>query len=163
MILIKILIHFHNFRGKRILISILQTFFSVPTVTIWLFVFILFSRKGPLGGLDLMFTPTVMIIGQVILILPILIGLTISALSGVDRTIMDTARSMGASSWQTMLAIIREARFEVMAAVILGFGRAISGGGLALVAGGNIRGFTRVLTTGISMETSKGEIELALE
>ena len=156
------LIHFHNFRGKRILISIIQTFYSVPTVTIGLFVFILFSRKGPLGGLDLMFTPTVMIIGQVILILPILIGLTISALSGVDRTIMDTARSMGASSWQTMLAIIREARFAVMAAVILGFGRAISEVGLALMVGGNIRGFTRVLTTAISLETSKGDIELSL-
>ena len=156
------LIHFHNFRGKRILISIIQTFYSVPTVTIGLFVFILFSRSGPLGGLNLMFTPTVMIIGQVILILPILIGLTISALSGVDRTIMDTARSMGASGWQTMLAIIREARFAVMAAVILAFGRAISEVGLALMVGGNIRGFTRVLTTAISLETSKGDIELSL-
>ena len=156
------LIHFHNFRGKRVLISLIQTFYSIPTVTVGLLVFILFSRKGPLGGLDLMFTPTVMVIGQVILILPILLGLTISALSGVDRTITDTARSMGASSWQTAVTIIREARFAVMAALILAFGRAISEVGLAMMVGGNIKGFTRVLTTAISLETSKGDIELSL-
>ena len=156
------LIHFHNFRGKRVLISLIQTFYSIPTVTVGLLVFILFSRKGPLGGLDLMFTPTVMVIGQVILILPILLGLTISALSGVDRTITDTARSMGASSWQTAVTIIREARFAVMAALILAFGRAISEVGLAMMVGGNIKGFTRVLTPAISVETSKGDIELSL-
>ena len=156
------LIHFNNFRGKRILISIIQTFYSIPTVTVGLFVFMLFSRKGPLGGLDLMFTPTVMVIGQIILVLPILVGLTISALSGIDKTITDTARSMGASRWQMAVAIIREARFAVMAAVILAFGRAISEVGLALMVGGNIRGFTRVLTTAISLETSKGDIELSI-
>jgi tungstate transport system permease protein len=156
------LIHFNNFWGKRFLINLIQTFYSIPTVTVGLLVFILFSRKGPLGGLDLMFTPTVMVIGQVILVIPILLGLTVSALSGVDRTITDTARSLGASRWQTALAIIREARFAVMAAVILAFGRAISEVGLALMVGGNIRGFTRVLTTAISLETSKGDIELSL-
>ncbi len=156
------LIHFHNFRGKRILISIIQTFYSIPTVTVGLFVFVLFSHSGPLGGLDLIFTPTVMVIGQIILIMPILLGMTISALSGVDRNIIDTARSMGANGWQTMLLIIKEARFAVMAAVILGFGRAISEVGLALIVGGNIRGFTRVLTTAISLETSKGDWELSM-
>ena len=156
------LIHFNNFWGKRFLINLIQTFYSVPTVTVGLLVFILFSRKGPLGGLDLMFTPTVMVIGQVILVIPILLGLTVSALNGVDRTITDTARSLGASRWQTAVAIIREARFAVMAAVILAFGRAISEVGLALMVGGNIRGFTRVLTTAISLETSMGDIELSL-
>jgi tungstate transport system permease protein len=156
------LIHFHNFRGKRILISIIQTFYSVPTVTVGLLVFILFSNKGPLGGLDIMFTPTLMVIGQVFLVTPILVGLTITGLSGVDKTIMDTARSLGASNWQTAVAIIKEARFAVMAAIILAFGRAISEVGLALMVGGNIRGFTRVLTTAISLETSKGDIELSM-
>ena len=156
------LIHFHNFRGKRILISIIQTFYSVPTVTVGLLVFILFSNKGPLGGLDIMFTPTLMVIGQVFLVTPILVGLTITGLSGVDKTIMDTARSLGASNWQTAVAIIKEARFAVMAAIILAFGRAISEVGLALMVGGNIRGFTRVLTTAISLETSRGDIELAM-
>jgi tungstate transport system permease protein len=156
------LIHFHNFRGKRILISLIQTFYSIPTVTVGLLVFVLFSHSGPLGGLDLIFTPTVMVIGQVILVMPILLGMTISALSGVDRYIIDTARSMGANSWQTMLVIIKEARFAVIAAVVLAFGRAISEVGLAMMVGGNIKGFTRVLTTAISLETSQGDWELSM-
>jgi len=156
------LIHFNNFRGKHILVSVIQTFYSIPTVTVGLLVFVLFSHSGPLGGLDLLFTPTVMVIGQVILVMPILLGMTISALSGVDRNIIDTARSMGANSWQTMLVVLKEARFAVIAAVVLAFGRAISEVGLAMMVGGNIRGFTRVLTTAISLETSKGDWELSM-
>ncbi len=156
------MIHFHHFRGKRILINLIQTFFSIPTVAIGLFVFVLFSRAGPLGGLNLMFTPTVMVLGQMILITPILLGLTISALSGVDKAIVDTARSLGASGFQTAVVVLREARFAVMAAIIMGFGRAISEVGIALMVGGNIRGFTRVITTAISLETSKGDLELSI-
>ena len=156
------LIHFHHFRGKRILINLIQTFFSIPTVAIGLFVFVLFSRAGPLGGLNLMFTPTVMVLGQMILITPLLLGLTISALSGVDKTIVDTARSLGASGFQTAVVVLREARFAVMAAIIMGLGRAISEVGIALMVGGNIRGFTRVITTAISLETSKGDLELSI-
>ena len=103
-----------------------------------------------------------MVIGQMILIIPILLGLTISALSGVDKTVLDTARSLGASGWQTAVVVLREARFAVMAAVIMGFGRAISEVGIALMVGGNIRGFTRVITTAISLETSKGDLELSI-
>jgi len=156
------LIQFHHFRGKRILINLIQTFFSIPTVAIGLFVFVLFSRAGPLGGLNLLFTPTVMVLGQMILITPILLGLTISAVSGVDKTILDTARSLGASGFQTAIVVLREARFAVMAAIIMGFGRAISEVGIALMVGGNIRGFTRVITTAISLETSKGDLELSI-
>ena len=156
------LIHFHRFRGKRILINLIQTFFSIPTVAVGLFVFVFFSRAGPLGGLNLLFTPTVMVLGQMILITPILLGLTISALSGVDKAILDTARSLGASGFQTAIVVLREARFAVMAAVIMGFGRAISEVGIALMVGGNIRGFTRVITTAISLETSKGDLELSI-
>ena len=156
------LIHFHRFPGKRFLISLIQTFFSLPTVAVGLFVFVLFSRAGPLGGLNLVFTPTVMVIGQMILITPILLGLTISALSGVDKAIVDTARSLGASGFQTALVVLREARYAVLAALIMGFGRAISEVGIALMVGGNIRGFTKVITTAISLETSKGDLELSI-
>ncbi len=156
------LIHFHRFPGRRLLINLIQTFFSIPTVAIGLFVFVLFSRAGPLGGLNLLFTPTVMVLGQMILITPILLGLTISALSGVDKAILDTARSLGASGFQTALVVLREARFAVTAAIIMGFGRAISEVGIALMVGGNIRGFTRVITTAISLETSKGDLELSM-
>ena len=109
-----------------------------------------------------MFTPDVMIVGQAILVTPIILGLTISALSGVDKVIADTAVSLGASRLQTALVTLKEARFAVFAAIIVGFGRAISEVGLAIMVGGNIRGFTRTLTTAISLETSKGELEFAL-
>ena len=156
------LIHFRRFPGKRLLINIIQTLFSVPTVIIGLFVFVLFSQAGPLGWTNILFTPTVMVIGQTILITPILLGLTISALSGVDKQVADTAISLGASGFQTTLAVLREARYAVLATVIMGFGRAISELGLALMVGGNIRGFTRTITTAISLETAKGELELAI-
>ncbi|MFC1915477.1 ABC transporter permease [Chloroflexota bacterium] len=156
------LIHFHHFPGKRVLVNLIQTFFSIPTVAIGLFVFVLFSRAGPLGGLNLMFTPVVMVVGQTILITPILLGLTISALSGVDKAIIDTARSLGASGFQTAIVVLREARFAAVAAIIMGFGRAISEVGIALMVGGNIKGFTRVITTAISLETSKGDLELSI-
>ncbi len=156
------LIHFHHFPGRRILINLIQTLFSIPTVAIGLFVFVLFSHAGLLGGLNLLFTPAVMVLGQMILITPILLGLTISALSGVDKAILDTARSLGAGGLQTAVIVLREARFAVMAAVIMGFGRAISEVGIALMVGGNIRGFTRVITTAISLETSRGDLELSI-
>ena len=156
------LIHFHSFRGKRFLISLIQTFYSVPTVAVGLFVFVLISRAGPLGGIGLLFSPMAIVVGQMVLITPILLGLTISALSGVDKTIADTARSLGASGFQTAIVVLREARFAVMAAVIMGFGRAISEVGISLMVGGNIKGFTRVITTAISLETSKGDLELSI-
>ena len=156
------LIHFHSFRGKRALINITQTLFSVPTVVIGLFVFVLFSQAGPFSGANVLFTPAAMVIGQMILISPIMLGLTISALSGVSKEIVDTATSLGASGFQTALLVLKEARYAVLVAVIMGFGRAISEVGCALMVGGNIRGFTRVITTAISLETSKGELELSI-
>jgi len=156
------LIHFHDFRGKKVLINVIQTFYSIPTVVVGLFVFLFISRAGPLGGLELLFTPAAIIIGQVILILPILTGMTVSALSGVDKSIKDTALSMGASGSQAIRTIISEARFAVVGALILGFGRAISEIGAALMLGGNIRGYTRVLTTAISLETQRGDLVLSL-
>ena len=156
------LIHFHHFRGKRALINIIQTLFSVPTVLVGLLILVLFSRAGPLGEFGILFTPPAMVIGQMILIIPLLLGLTISALSGVSREIVDTATSLGASGFQAVLLVLKEARYAVLAAVIMGFGRAISEVGCALMVGGNIRGATRVITTSIALETSKGELALAI-
>jgi tungstate transport system permease protein len=156
------LIHFNNFHGKRTLINFIQTFYSVPTVAVGLLVFLVFSRAGPLGFLELLFTPTIMVIGQVILISPIILGLTISALSGVDKIAYETAVAMGASQFQATTIVIREAKFAIYSSVIMGFGRAISEVGLALMVGGNIRGYTRVMTTAISLETSKGDIVLSI-
>jgi len=156
------LIHFTSFRGKRALISVIQTLFGLPTVVVGLFVFILFSRAGPLGELGILFTPVIMVIGQVLLITPLILGLVISALSGVDKAVSETAISLGATRLQTAILTLKEGKFAVLAAVVMGFGRAFSEVGLALMVGGNIRGFTRTLTTTISLETSKGDIELSM-
>lgn len=156
------LIEFREFRGKRALLNLIQTLYSLPTVTVGLLVFLLLSRSGPLGSLDLLFSPAGMALGQTVLITPIMIGLTVSALRGVSPQIRDTARSMGASEWQLIATVIKEARHAVIAAVLLGFGRAISEVGVAMMVGGNIRGHTRVLTTAIALETSKGNLELSI-
>ena len=148
--------------GKRLLTNVIQTFYSVPTVAIGLFFFVLFSRAGPIGGLGLMFTPAVMVIGQVLLITPIILGLAISAMSGVDKAIPETAISLGANRFQAAILTIKEARYAMITAVIMGFGRVISEVGLSLMVGGNIKGFTRTITTAISLETSKGDIELSI-
>lgn len=150
------------FRGKRVLMNIIQTLYAVPTVIIGLLLFLLISSSGPFSQLKLLFTATGMIIGQTLLILPILVGLTISALSAIDPIVRDTLVSLGATRWQQLLALLREARFAILAAVALGFGRAISEVGVAIMIGGNIRGFTRVLTTAISLETSMGNIPLSI-
>ena len=155
-------IHFNSFRGKRLLINITQTLYSVPTVAIGLFVFVFISNAGPLGGLGILFTPAAIVIGQVLLVSPVIIGLTISALSGVDKAVAETAISLGASRLQATVLVVREARFAIVAALIMGFGRAISEVGLSMMVGGNIKGFTRTITTAIALETSKGEVELAM-
>jgi tungstate transport system permease protein len=156
------LIYFHSFWGKRLLVNIIQTLFSLPTVFVGLLVFITLSKSGPLGGLELLFTPGAMIIGQVILISPIITGLTISSLSGVSQEIRDTAVALGATRFQTIKTIVLEARYATVTAVLIGFGRAVSEVGCAIIVGGNIRGFTRTLTTAMSLETSTGNIELSM-
>ena len=156
------LIHFREFRGKRVLVNVIQTLYALPTVIVGLLVFLLISRAGPFGFMRLLFSPAGMIIAQVILILPIMIGLTLSALSGVDRSKRDTIVALGASESQAILTMLREVRFAIMGAVVLGFGRAISEVGAAMMIGGNIRGFTRVLTTAIALETSMGNVSLSL-
>lgn len=156
------LIHFHDFRGKRLLVNIIQTFYSLPTVFVGLLAFMAFSREGPLGIFGILFTPQVMVIGQVFLIAPIITGLTISALSGVAPEIKDTAVSLGASRFQTIRTILMEARYATLTAVLVGFGRAISEVGLAIMVGGNIEGYTRVLSTAIALETTQGNIGLPL-
>ena len=156
------LIYFHGFPGKGLLVNVIQTLFSMPTVFVGLLVFITFSREGPMGSLGILFSPTAIIIGHVILTSPIMAGLTISALRGIAPEIQDTAMSLGASRLQTIYTIVREARYGVSTAVLLGFGRAISEIGLAIIVGGNIRGYTRTLTTAMSLETSIGNFELAM-
>ena len=151
-----------SFRGKSGVYLVLNTLLSMPTVVVGLFLYLLFSRQGPLGPIDLLFTPSLMIIGETILILPMVIAFTATAVNNLPPGVRETAASLGAGRWHFAWTLLDEARFGVLAAVIAGFGRAISEVGAALMLGGNIRGHTRTMTTTIALETSKGEFGLGL-
>jgi len=155
-------IHFHEFRGKAGLLTVIQTLYSVPTVVVGLLIYLMISRSGPFGFFGLLFTPQGMILGQTVLIIPIIVGLVVTALGGIDKNIRDTLLSLGATEFQGIFQIIREARFAILGAVILGFGRAISEVGVAMMIGGNIAGETRVLTTAIALQTGMGDFPFSI-
>ena len=151
-----------NFPGKGALLTLLNTLMALPTVVVGLICYSIFSRRGPLGFMELLFTPTGIIIGDVILALPIVVGLTVAAVNAVDNRASLTATSLGASVRQASWTVLMEARFALMAAVINGFGRVIAEVGSAMMLGGNIRGYTRTITTAIALETGKGEFALGM-
>jgi len=155
-------IYFNEFRGKRAVINLLQTLYALPTVIVGLAVYLMISRSGPFGFLGMLHTPQGMIVAQTILIIPLITGLTVSALSGIDREMRYTIISLGSSQLQSITTILREAKFAILAAVLLGFGRAIAEVGTVMLIGGNIRGLTRVLTTTIALNTSMGNFSLSI-
>lgn len=151
-----------RFPGKNSLQHLLNTLMAMPTVVIGLLLYGLLSRMGPLGEWGLLYTPTAMILAQAILILPIMMNLTITAVKGADPRLLPTLISLGANRLQQTLQIIRTVRLAIVIAIISGFGRAIGEVGAAMMLGGNIEGYTRTMTTAIALETSKGAFELAL-
>jgi len=152
----------NRFRGRQLLIALLNTLMALPTVVVGLLLFGLLSRQGPLGPLGLLFTPLAMITGQTVLAAPIVANLVLAAVTGADQRIINTALTLGASRLQATIQLLREIRFGVMAAVIAGFGRVIAEVGVAMMLGGNIRNSTRTMTTAIALETSKGEFAFGL-
>ncbi len=156
------LIHFSTFRGKRLLIGLIHALYSLPTVFIGMLVFLLLSRTGPMGGLNMLFTPFAIVIGEVLLISPIITGLTLSALDASGRGVADTARSLGAGRIQMVTKVLVESRNAVLTAVLMGFGRAVSEVGVAIIVGGNIAGHTRTLTTTIAMGIGRGDTAEAI-
>jgi tungstate transport system permease protein len=155
-------ISMNKFRWKRLVITILHTLLALPTVVIGLFVYSFISRRGLLGSMGLLYTPAAMIIGQVILILPIITTLTITALSRIDGRYSKTALTLGANPYQTAFVIVREARFGIVAAIIMAFGRVIAEVGISMMLGGNARGFTRTMTTAMALEFDKGEFTMSI-
>jgi tungstate transport system permease protein len=153
---------FKRFPLRGAVISVLNTFMGLPPVVVGLFVYLLLSRSGPLGFLALLYTPTAMIVAQTILAFPIVASLSHSAIVSVDPIIRQASMTLGATPFQVSLAIIREARYGITSAVIAGLGRVMAEVGAILIVGGNIAGFTRVMTTTIALETDKGNFELAL-
>lgn len=151
-----------DFAGKRPLRHALNALMALPTVVIGLVLYGLLSRRGPLGELALLYTPAAIVIGQAVLVLPIVWNLVITAVESTDPRLAMTCRMLGANAWQQAVIVVAEARLAVVAAIIMGFGRAIGEVGVAMMLGGNIAGYTRTMTTAIALETSKGEFELAL-
>ncbi|MHC4778209.1 MAG: ABC transporter permease [Planctomycetota bacterium] len=152
---------FGRFRGRKILVTLLNTLLAIPTVVVGLFLFSLLSRQGPLGSANLLFTQTAMILGQAVLALPIIAALTAAAVEGADTRIADTAATLGASRTRVAWAVIAESRLAVIAAVTAGFGRVFAELGVSRMLGGSIRWKTRNITTAIDRQTSMGDFAMA--
>ncbi len=155
-------IAFGKFVGKRMTITVLNTMLALPTVVIGLFVYAFISRRGIFGPFDLLYTQHAIIIGQVILIIPVIAAFTIAAISRIDERYRQTARTLGANRRQTAWVVFREARFGIVAAIVAAFGRVISEIGISMMLGGNIKGFTRTMTTFMALEYDKGSFVLAV-
>ena len=157
-----ILVALKNFPGKRLLQQALNTLMALPTVVVGLFLYGLLTRQGPLGDLGLLYTRAAIVIGETILILPIIWNLSIAAAVSADPRLLPTTQALGASTMQQGWMYAREVKYALLAALVVGFGRAVGEVGVAMMLGGNIEGFTRTMTTAIALETSKGEFEFAL-
>jgi len=152
----------NTFPGRRLVISLVNTGMSLPPVVVGLFVTILLWRSGPLGFFRLLYTPTAMVIAQVIIAAPIVTGLTLAAVQQLNPKLRLQILALGASRAQLVWLLLREARLPLLAAVMAGFGGVISEIGASMMVGGNLLGYTRVLTTATVMETSKGNFDVAL-
>jgi tungstate transport system permease protein len=150
-----------RFRGRRVVELLLNTATALPTVVVGLVVYALLSRRGLLGSFGLLYTPWAMVIGETVLVTPLLAALTGAVVSGADVRIEETALTLGASRVRAAGAVLIEMRLGLLGAVVAGFGRLISELGIALMVGGNIQDATRTMTTAIAMETSKGEFAFA--
>jgi tungstate transport system permease protein len=151
-----------RFRARRLVMAGLYTGMGFPPVVIGLFVYLMFSRSGPLGQLGWLFTPKAMSVAQMIIALPLVAGFTMAAVMGVNPNLRRQLIALGATEWQATLAVLREARVGVIVALIAGFGAVISEVGAVQLTGGNIAGKTRTLTSAIVLETQKGNFDLAI-
>lgn len=151
-----------TFRGKGMVVALINTLFALPTVAVGVFVYCLISRSGPFGSWELLFTPAAIVIGQFILATPIVTALTIAAVEGVDKRLEPTAKTLGANSLQIKAAVLYEVRHTAAAAVAAGFGRVFGEVGVSMILGGGIAGYTRTIPAAIILETGKGNFELAL-
>ena len=151
-----------NFPGKRIVISLINTGMGLPPVVVGLFVTILIWRSGPLGFLEILYTPYAMIIAQAIIATPIVMGISLASIQSLPANLRLQILSLGASRLQMVWVLIKESKLPLLAAVMAGFGGVISEVGASIMVGGNIKGYSRVLTTATVMETSKGNFDIAI-
>ena len=158
---IGVLIGMRNFRGKRIVKILFNAAVGIPTVSLGLFLYVLCSRSGPLGLLDLLYTIPGMAIGEAILIIPIVVTFVTSAVEAKEANVRDLVKTLGASELDASFAVIREASSGISLALVSSFNRAFAELGIAMMIGANIRGITRVLTTTIALQTAMGDIGLS--
>ena len=151
-----------RFPGRDFLMSIVNTGMGMPPVVAGLWISILLWRSGPLGSLNLIYTPTAIIIAQAVIASPIVVGLTSAAISQVDPKLRLQIKALGATKLQYLWFLFKEARFSLLAAVIAGFGAVVSEVGASMMVGGNVKGLSRVLTTATVMEVSKGNFDVAI-
>jgi tungstate transport system permease protein len=159
---IGVMLGLSSFRGKRLVKGVFNALLGVPTVALGLTLYLMFSSSGPLGPLNLFLNPIGVAIGQAVLITPIIISFITSTVEAVDPDIRDLAKTLGASPAEASFAVLRESSSGVLLAVVAGFNRAIAELGIVLMIGQNLRGLTRVLTTAIALETTRGNIALSI-
>jgi tungstate transport system permease protein len=151
-----------RFPGRQTVIVLLNAFMGLPPVVAGLVIYLMLSRAGPLGSLGLLFTPSAMVIAQAVLILPIIAALSRQAIEDAWREYEEQLRSLGAKRMDAALTLLWDTRFSLLTTILAGFGRAAAEVGAVIIVGGNIDGVTRVMTTAIALETSKGDLPLAL-
>lgn len=151
-----------SFRGRTALLALVNSAMGLPPVVIGLIVWVLLTRSGPLGGLELIYTRRAMIVAQFLIATPLVIGFTAASVQALPPQLPDLLASLGASRWRRLWILSREAKLGLLAAVMAGFGAIVSEVGASMTVGGNLRGATRVLTTAIVTETSRGNIPVAL-
>jgi len=151
-----------DFRGKNLVVSLINTGMGLPPVVVGLFVTIFLWRNGPLGFLGMLYTPGAIILAQAVIATPIVAGITVAAIQNLPRNLRLQILALGATRFQMIFLLMREARLPLLAAVMAGFGGVISEVGASIMVGGNIKGYTRVLTTATVMETSKGNFDIAI-
>jgi tungstate transport system permease protein len=151
-----------DFPGRRLVVSLINTGMGLPPVVVGLFVSILLWRNGPLGFLGILYTPTAMIIAQAVIATPIVMGITLAAIQALPRNLRLQILALGATRLQMVWILVKEARLPLLAGVMAGFGGVISEVGASIMVGGNIKGYSRVLTTATVLETSRGNFDVAI-
>lgn len=151
-----------QFRGRRFIVALVNTGMGMPPVVVGLVVAIFLWRSGPLGSLNLIFTPTAMVIAQFVIAVPLVVGFSMASIQSLNPRLLDQIVALGANRLQLLWLIVREARLGLLAALMAGFGAVISEVGASMMVGGNIAGETRVLTTATVLETSRGNIEIGI-
>lgn len=151
-----------TFPGRKLIVTIINIGMGLPPVVAGLWVTLLLWRSGPLGQHALLYTPTAIIAAQVLVSLPIIIGLTTSAFQQIDHRLRMQIKALGASKWQSVLILLKESRLAILAAIMAGLGRVLAEVGASMMVGGNIKGETRILTTAMVMEVSKGNFDIAI-